>query len=95
MRIDYNTTELHTLRYCAQFFGIRLDWAGTVLVVVTILSIVLSRIVDPGSVDIGFAGLAMTYISGLTFVLSNLNNMAVETETRVRSHFFLISYLFR
>jgi hypothetical protein len=83
-RVDFHATELHNLRYCSSFFGLRLDFAGEVLVFVTLLAIVLTRIVNPANTDVGFAGLAMTYTAGLTFLLSNLNTMAVETETRVR-----------
>ena len=61
----------------------RLNWAGTILVTVTILAIVLTRIVDPDNVNAGFAGLAMTYTSSISNLLSSLNTTAVELETRV------------
>ena len=61
----------------------RLDWAGAILVTVTVLAIVLTRIVDPDNVNPGFAGLAMTYVSSISILLSSLNTTAVELETRV------------
>jgi len=82
-RIDFHTIKLFTYRYGGGFFGMRLDFTGEFLVFITLLAIVLTRITN--TADVGFAGLAMTYTAGLTFILSNLNNMAVETEIRMNS----------
>jgi hypothetical protein len=109
-RLNYNTTELLALRYCSCWFGLRLDILGALLVAVTLLSIVLTRIISPESLDPGFAGIALSnylfpvamvtlthltaYISGITLLLSQLNLNAVETETRVNNSFTVFIDLF-
>jgi len=85
-KIDFNATELYSLRYCAAWFGLRLDWVGNLLVLATLLAIVLTKIFSaPGSLNVGFAGIAITYLGGMTLVLSQLNLNAVETEMRMNS----------
>jgi len=43
-----------------RWFGLRLDWAGSVLVSSTLLAIILTRIYDRSSLDIGSAALAIS-----------------------------------
>jgi len=83
--IGYNTVNLFSLKFLNSWFGLRLDFTGELLVLVTLLAIVLLRDYDYSSINIGFAALAMAYTSGITFVMSNLNRMGIETETRMNS----------
>jgi hypothetical protein len=82
-RVNYNTIEKYSQRYVASWFGLRLDWMGAFMVLVTMLGIVVTRTVSPNNIDAGFAGLALTNLGGLTFILSSLSLNAAETETRV------------
>jgi hypothetical protein len=61
-KVNYNTSELFALRYCASWFGLRLDWTGELLVAATFLAIVFTRIWSYDSLDIGFAALALSII---------------------------------
>lgn len=83
-RVDYNTVEKYAQRYVSSWFGLRLDWMGVFMVLATMLGIVVTRTVSPTDIDAGFAGLALTYLGGLTFIFSSLSLNAAETETRVR-----------
>ena len=56
---------------------------GAFMVLVTLLAIVVTRTVNPTAMNAGFAGIALTYLSGLTFLLSSLSISAAETELRV------------
>ena len=82
-KVEFNTTEIFALKYGQAYFGLRLDWTGALLVSVTILAIVLTRILDPENIDVGYAGLAMTYTATISVMLSTLNTTAVDMETRV------------
>jgi ABC-type multidrug transport system fused ATPase/permease subunit len=84
-RVNYNTIEKYSQRYVASWFGLRLDWMGAFMVLVTMLGIVVTRTVSPNNIDAGFAGLALTNLGGLTFILSSLSLNAAETETRMNS----------
>jgi len=84
-RVDYNSIHQHALKYCSSWFGLCLDMVGEFLVGLLYMIIILLKIYQPSTLNVGFAALAITYTSGLTFILSNLNLMAVETETRMNS----------
>jgi len=84
-KIDFNGATIYALRYCAAWFGLRLDWVGNTLVLLTLLAIVLTRIFAQSTLNPGYAGIAITYLGGITLVLSQLNLNAVETEMRMNS----------
>lgn len=84
-KIDVNTTQIFSLRYCSSFFGLVLDLGGGVLVMAVMLVIVLLRNYAEGSIDVGFAGIAVTYLAGMTLILSSLNIASVDTETQMNS----------
>jgi ABC-type multidrug transport system fused ATPase/permease subunit len=50
-KIDLNTVDFYALRYCATWFGIRLDWCGSAIILTTYLAVVLSR--NFGTIDSG------------------------------------------
>lgn len=58
---------------------------GQALTLATLLAISLTRNYSPNSLDEGFAGIALTYLSGLTFALNGLNISTAETESRMNS----------
>lgn len=63
------------------WFGMVLDLIGVVIVSVTFMAIVLSKVA--GAVDPAFAALALSNTSGLTLILSSLNTNSADTEMRV------------
>jgi ABC-type multidrug transport system fused ATPase/permease subunit len=53
-KIDLNTVDFYGLRYCAMWFGLRLDWCGNAIILATYLAIALTRnygTIDPGTTD--------------------------------------------
>ncbi len=70
-----------------QLVGLCLDWMDAFMVLVAMLGIGVTRTVSTSDIDAGFAGLALTNLGGLTFILSSLSSNAAETETRVSELF--------
>jgi ABC-type multidrug transport system fused ATPase/permease subunit len=83
-KIDENTVDFLALRFTSMWFGLRLDFLGTAIVLATFLAIVLLRNYNPAALTISLAALAMSSTTGITFMLSALSMNAAELETRVR-----------
>ncbi len=70
--VSLQSVDFYALRYCNMFFGMRLDWLGTVVVLAVVLSIVLLRNFSTG-LDVSLAGLALASTNGLTLFLSSIS----------------------
>jgi ABC-type multidrug transport system fused ATPase/permease subunit len=89
-KIDHNSVDFIALRYCSMWFGLRLDFFGTLIMGVTFLAIVLLRL--SGSIDVSLASLALSSTTGITFMLSALSMNAAELETRMNSVERILQY---
>eukprot|EP01122_Echinamoeba_exundans_P001098 TRINITY_DN1103_c0_g2_i1.p1 TRINITY_DN1103_c0_g2~~TRINITY_DN1103_c0_g2_i1.p1 ORF type:complete len:1401 (+),score=489.68 TRINITY_DN1103_c0_g2_i1:230-4432(+) len=82
-KVDTNLIDYLGLRYSTAWFGMRLDWLGTVIIVTTFLAIFLTR--NYGSLNFALAALAMSSTTNITFALSAVANNSVELETKMNS----------
>jgi ABC-type multidrug transport system fused ATPase/permease subunit len=82
-KVDANIIDYLSLRYATGWFGMRLDWIGTAIILTMFLSIFLTR--NYGTLDITLAALSMSSATNITFALSAVANNAVELETKMNS----------
>jgi ABC-type multidrug transport system fused ATPase/permease subunit len=91
LKVDINSRDFYIQKYVASWFGMVLDLIGVVIVSITFMAIVLSKVA--GAVDPAFAALALSNTSGLTLILSSLNTNSADTEMRMNSVERLVSFL--
>eukprot|EP01122_Echinamoeba_exundans_P001097 TRINITY_DN1103_c0_g1_i2.p1 TRINITY_DN1103_c0_g1~~TRINITY_DN1103_c0_g1_i2.p1 ORF type:complete len:1319 (+),score=357.16 TRINITY_DN1103_c0_g1_i2:146-4102(+) len=85
-KVDMNNVDFYSLRYCAAWFGLRLDWVGTCIILATYFALVITRnyTVLSGQVA-ALSGLAMSVTTNITFFLSAFSQNWAELETRMNS----------
>jgi ABC-type multidrug transport system fused ATPase/permease subunit len=82
-KVDTNLIDYLGLRYSTAWFGMRLDWLGTAIIVTTFLAIFLTR--NYSTLNFALAALAMSSTTNITFALSAVANNSVELETKMNS----------
>jgi ABC-type multidrug transport system fused ATPase/permease subunit len=82
-KVDANIIDYLSLRYATGWFGMRLDWVGTLVILALFLSIFLTR--NYGTLDVTLAALSMSVAANITFALSSVANNGVELETKMNS----------
>lgn len=85
-KIDSNNVDFYSLRFCAAWFGLRLDWVGTCIILATYFALVITRnftVLSPQVASL--SGLAMSVTTNITFFLSAFSQNWAELETRMNS----------
>lgn len=82
-KVNANIADYLSLRYSTGWFGMRLDWVSSMIILTTFIAIFLTR--NYGTLDIALAALAMSSTTGIAFSLSALAANAVDLETRMNS----------
>lgn len=85
-KVDMNNVDFYNLRYCAAWFGLRLDWVGTCIILATYFALVITRNYTVLTAQVaGLSGLAMSVTTNITFFLSAFSQNWAELETRMNS----------
>lgn len=81
--LDRNTIDFLGLRIATQWFGLRLDMLGHVIILGTFLIVILLR--NYGYIETGLASMALSSTSGVTMTLSAFSTSVAELEVRLNS----------
>jgi ABC-type multidrug transport system fused ATPase/permease subunit len=65
------------------WYGLRLDWVGTAIILATLLSVMITR--DTGTLNVALAGLALSSTSAVTATLSNMAYSAITVDIVMNS----------
>lgn len=85
-KVNANIVDWLSLRYSIAWFGMRLDWIGSGVILATYLAIFLTRNYGSFTIStISLAAVAMSSTSNITFLLSAVANNAVELETKMNA----------
>eukprot|EP01122_Echinamoeba_exundans_P009591 TRINITY_DN342_c1_g1_i1.p1 TRINITY_DN342_c1_g1~~TRINITY_DN342_c1_g1_i1.p1 ORF type:complete len:1306 (+),score=276.46 TRINITY_DN342_c1_g1_i1:705-4622(+) len=85
-KVGANIANWMSLRYSIAWFGMRLDWIGSVIILATYLGVFLSRNYTTFTAStLSLAAVAMSSTSNITFILSAVANNAVELETKMNA----------
>jgi ABC-type multidrug transport system fused ATPase/permease subunit len=85
-KVGVNIANWMSLRYSIAWFGMRLDWIGSVIILATYLGVFLSRNYTTfTAATLSLAAVAMSSTSNITFLLSAVANNAVELETKMNA----------
>ncbi|XP_049848169.1 ABC transporter C family member 3-like [Schistocerca gregaria] len=92
-KVELNVLTFLTLRYCAHWFGLTLDFLGNIVVLLTFLTVGIIRIYIPGFSDIGFMTNALSSSGSITQTLAQFSLLIADVETKLNSIERVLEYM--
>lgn len=82
-RIDENTVAYLSVKRSAMWFGLRLDWLGSIILVATYIAIVVTR--NLTIIDVALASLALSSTTSISAYLAGTYTLLTETDVKLNA----------